>query len=226
MQTYFITGTDTGVGKTYASCVLLKEFAAQGLQTQAIKPVASGAEKLNQNYVNDDALQLQQVMTLNLEYAQVNPILFQEPIAPHIAAANQGVELSVDSLIQATKALIDPRADVCIIEGAGGWLVPLNSKQTYADYVREMNIPVILVVGMQLGCLNHALLTCSAIQKSGVKLAGWIANSIFPDFIYQAENTTTLQQHIAEPYLGMIAYNGEALDCGHITGLKAKTKLV
>lgn len=214
MQTYFITGTDTEVGKTTISVALLKHFQQQGKTTIGLKPIASGAEIIDGQFRNEDGLKLQQAATEKLPYDVVNPICLNAAIAPHIAASQQGVSVSVDRLQQACAANLALEADIRLVEGAGGWFVPLGVNETLADFVCANQWPVILVVGMRLGCINHALLTAAAIQQAGLKLAGWVANCIEPSMPVLEENITTLQERIDAPCWGVVpfqAYQCESL---------------
>lgn len=175
-KAFFITGTDTDVGKTTAAVAIL--LAARRLgSTAAIKPVAAGCEATSLGLRNDDALQLQRAATLKLSYQQVNPIALKLPIAPHLAAAQEGRSLTVAELVAHCRSIMKLHADLTLIEGAGGWRVPLNDTETFADLVKALAVPVVLVVDIKLGCLNHALLTAEAINRDGLRLAGWIANS-------------------------------------------------
>ncbi len=192
----FITGTDTGIGKTYFSCQLLRHAAAQGQRTIALKPLASGCERGPDGLRNDDAVQLQQAASIQLPYASVNPFAFEPAIAPHLAAALSGTELSAADLARACDPAFAETADLYVIEGAGGWCVPLNETETWADVVTQMQADVILVVGMRLGCINHAMLSVEAIQHSGCHLAGWVAN-VWPDEMPSLqENIAYLRTHI------------------------------
>lgn len=202
----FITGTDTGIGKTTAALWLLDQLNQQGHSTIAIKPVASGCEFINGQLINDDALKLQQHASIKLAYSQVNPFAFAPPIAPHLAALENNQILSAEIISEAIAPTLKIPADYYVIEGCGGWLVPLNNNETYADFVVKNDFSVILVVGMRLGCLNHALLTYHAIKASGVKLKGWIANCIDPTMGYREHNIKSLQQIIAEPCLATMDY--------------------
>lgn len=195
----FITGTDTGVGKTYISTRLLKHYNEQGLKTIGLKPVASGCELLNGKLYNDDALALQQAASIKLDYDWVNPFAFEPPIAPHIAAMQENKSITIASLSEKLAPALNTPADVRIIEGAGGWLLPLNERETMADFVAQENFAVILVVGMRLGCLNHALLTAHAMQAANINCLGWIANCIDPNMPYLQENIATLKQRLAIP---------------------------
>ncbi len=203
MVKYFVTGTDTNVGKTYISVYLLHMFNAQGYSTLGIKPLAAGG---------DDAAQLLQASSIKLPIERINPFSFSEPVAPHIAAKKMGVRLSVDELITRTQYALDYPADVHIVEGVGGFCVPLNKTETMADYVSRCNLPVILVVGMRLGCLNHTLLTCEAIKKAKVELVGWIANCSTPASSEVGEMVATLLDWIPAPCLAFVGY-GVGVSC-------------
>ncbi len=206
-QRFFVTGTDTDAGKTFASCALLYRARSQGLSTAAVKPVAAGCEDLGEGLRNGDALALIEAMSLELDYDQVNPICLEPPIAPHIAAAEAGRVLSADRLAGLCRGVLVQGADLTLIEGAGGWRVPLNGRETLADLARALQLPVILVVGLKLGCINHALLTVEAIRADGLHLAGWIANQPQAEpMSRQAENLETLRQLISAPCLGVLPY--------------------
>ena len=207
---FFVTGTDTGVGKTFVSCLLLEAAKQRGLRTVALKPLAAGCEEIDGELRNDDALQLMQHMTESLDYEQVNPFALQAAIAPHIAAQQEGRRLLVSRMAGLVRGALMEPADLTLVEGAGGWYVPLNDKETLADLVRELQLPVILVVGLRLGCLNHALLTARAIQQEGLPLAGWSANCIDPDMPEQEANIRTLQQRLPAPCLGVIPFCAQA----------------
>lgn len=206
MQTVFITGTDTDAGKTYVAVALLQGLKALGYRTVAQKPVAAG---VNNAGFNTDALQLQQHATEPLSYELVNPYCLTDAVAPHLAAAK--AELVIDSSIlsEELQKLQNVDADIALVEGAGGWLLPLDDKTTMADWVTEQQLPVLLVVGMKLGCLNHALLTVREIERSGLKLLGWVANCIDPQMQYQQENIHYLQQVLTAPCLGVLPYQPE-----------------
>lgn len=175
-RAFFITGTDTGVGKTTVAVALLRAAAARGLSTAAIKPVAAGCESTPQGLRNDDALRLQSACTLNMNYQDINPVALAPAIAPHFAAQDLGLRLQAESLVRHCRGVLKRNADFTVIEGAGGWRVPLNDDQTFADIARLLEIPVILVVSIKLGCLNHALLSAEGIRGDGLLLAGWVAN--------------------------------------------------
>lgn len=203
-QWLFVTGTDTDVGKTVVACGLLAAAREQGLRTVAIKPIAAGCEPGEQGLTNSDALQLQAAATHQLSYQQVNPIALEPAIAPHIAAQEADLRLSASRLVGYCRGVSLLPVDMVLIEGAGGWRVPINPRETLADVARELNCAVIVVVGMRLGCLNHALLTVEAIRRDGLQIAGWVANILDPDMPRLEENIDTLKQRIAEPCLGTV----------------------
>ncbi|UZE97090.1 dethiobiotin synthase [Alkalimarinus alittae] len=207
-NTFFVTGTDTDVGKTVVSAALLEAAKSKGLQTLAIKPVAAGCEQTDEGLRNSDALLLQKHMTLDLAYEQVNPVALDAPAAPHIVAANQGKTLSVSRLAGFCRGALMTKHDFSLIEGAGGWRVPLNVRETLADLPRELNIPVVLVVSLKLGCINHALLTAEAIRRDGLPLAGWVANRVQNDTLdYEDENIATLKSLLPAPCLGVLPFS-------------------
>ncbi len=203
MSAFFVTGTDTEVGKTFVSAALLRAASLNGLTSQGLKPVAAGCETISGALRNDDALTLIDASSGELPYEAVNPIALEPPIAPHIAAAEAGVELSARTL--ADHCLAQVMADqFTLVEGAGGWLVPLNERETLADLAVLLDLPVILVVGLKLGCINHALLTAQAIIASGLTLAGWVANAVVGEMDRQAPNIETLQHRLPAPHLGTL----------------------
>ncbi len=197
----FVTGTDTDVGKTYISVKLLEAFNQQGYSTVGIKPVASGCELLEGELINDDATQLRLASSLVVAQSILNPIRYQPPIAPHIAAQESNQSLSIELLNQRCNQALALDVDVKIIEGVGGWLVPLNHDEKMSDWVVEKKWPVILVVALKLGCLNHTLLTISALEQAKVPVLGWIANTIGPNMPYYRDNIKTLQAMIDAPCL-------------------------
>ena len=200
-QSYFVTGTDTEVGKTAVACALLEAANQCGLKTAAIKPVAAGCDDQGRN---DDALQLQQAMSVAMPYEQVNPVALQAAIAPHIAAAREGRTLQVSRLAGLCRGVMLGGADMVLIEGAGGWRVPLGPRETLADLAKELRVGVILVVGMRLGCINHALLTAEAIARDGLHLAGWVANQPGERMKSHEENLDTLLRLMPAPLLGEV----------------------
>ncbi|PLW84220.1 dethiobiotin synthase [Kineobactrum sediminis] len=202
-KTFFVTGTDTEVGKTAVSCALLHAAGAQGLVTAAVKPVAAGCDSKGHN---EDALALQAAMTLKLPYAQVNPVALIPAIAPHIAAAQAGRRLEASRLAGLCRGVMSSGADFVLVEGAGGWRVPLGPRETLADVAIALGADVIMVVAMRLGCINHALLTAEAIQADGLHLAGWVANQPGPAMACHQENLDTLRQLLPAPLLGEIPH--------------------
>lgn len=200
-KTWFVTGTDTGVGKTAVSCALLSAAGGAGLRTAAVKPVAAGCDAAGHN---EDALQLMEWMTEPLGYEQVNPVALTPAIAPHIAAQQAGRSLQASRLAGLCRGVMTSGADFVLIEGAGGWRVPINERETLADLAVELQVGVILVVGMRLGCINHALLSAEAIVRDGLPLAGWIANQPAEKMPCYAENLDTLKRRFAAPLLGEI----------------------
>lgn len=202
---YFITGTDTDVGKTVISTGIIHALQQQGYRVGAMKPVAAGCTATPTGLRNSDALQLQQQSDLKLPYETLNPYAFAPAIAPHIAAADLNVRVDLETLFQHYQT-IAAQSDTVVVEGAGGWQVPLNDFQTIADLAKRLQLPVILVVGMQLGCISHTLLTVESIRAAKLPLAGWVANQIDPHMERIEENIATLEQRIDAPLLGQIPY--------------------
>jgi len=212
-QGYFVTGTDTGVGKTLVAAGLLVAAGECGMQTLGIKPVATGcvaaATGSGTGPVNDDALALQSAASIAVDYAMVNPVALAAPIAPHLAAARSGIRIRAGELAaHCRRVYAECAAQFMVVEGAGGWSVPLNETETMADLCAELGLPVILVVGMQLGCLNHALLTAQAVRAAGLPLAGWVANCMEAEMEELAGNLQSLRNRLAAPPLGVIPYLG------------------
>ncbi len=205
-QTYFITGTDTDAGKTVVVCGLLARAQLDGKTTAAIKPIASGCDQTPDGLRNSDALALQSAMTHHLAYEQVNPVALEPAIAPHIALQELGRRVTADHLVGYCRGVMMQRADFTIIEGAGGWRVPLSAREMYSAVPQQLNIPVILIVGMKLGCINHATLTAEAIVRDGLKLAGWVANCSVREMNRYEENLATLKALIPAPCLGEIPW--------------------
>ena len=194
-QAFFITGTDTGVGKTHVACKLIQQYVAQGYKVIGMKPVAAGSDFINGEWVNDDVLKLEAASNVKAPRELVNPYSFKEAVAPHIAAEIAGVEIKIEVIQQAFEQL-KKMTDIVIVEGAGGFLVPLNNQQSMADLPAVLDVPVILVVGMKLGCINHSLLTVEAIKARGLTLHGWVANQIEPDMAFYNKNIATIAQKI------------------------------
>lgn len=224
-QGYFITGTDTGVGKTRISCALIHRLREQGYRVAGMKPVASGAFITADGLRNDDALQLIASAQCDTPYDIINPYCFEPPIAPHIAAAQVGCSIELDHLLACYQRLHHDY-DGVVVEGAGGWLVPLNAHQTLEDLALALQLPVILVVGMRLGCLNHALLTARAIHNCGLTLAGWVANSIEPATASLEENIAYLEKHLTAPLLGFLPYQENASAADAASGLNFSANVI
>lgn len=211
MSTYFVTGTDTDAGKTLATSALLYAARAQGLSTLGLKPVASGSDATPDGLRNRDALALQAQSAPSVGYATVNPWAFAPAIAPHQAASETGDPLSLDAIVNTLAATLEqhPRT-LTLIEGAGGWRVPLNAHEDFCDLPRAMHLPVILVVGLKLGCLNHARLSAEAIVADGLPLAGWIGSVVDPAFSADptryAANLDVLERRLPAPCLGTIPF--------------------
>jgi dethiobiotin synthetase len=212
---YFVTGTDTDSGKTLVSAALLIAMARRGgvkgrqVSTLGVKPIASGCTQTPEGLRNGDALALMAASTLKLSYQQVNPIAFAPAIAPHIAATELGMSLSPEYVLSQLDLPAFAGADFCLIEGAGGWRLPLGRGCYLSELVQRLDLPVILVVGMRLGCLNHALLTQEAILADGLKLAGWVANVIDPNMSMLDENLQSLQEMMLSPFLGCVPHLDE-----------------
>lgn len=204
----FVTGTDTDAGKTYISAALLRHFAAQSLRVVGMKPVASGAKELDGVLHNSDVTQLRQASNVQADMRWINPYCFAPAIAPHIAAQQAGVAIDLQQIKQAYEQLCG-MADVVVVEGAGGWLVPLNGQQTIADLAQLLDIPIVLVVRIRLGCINHALLSVADIQRRGLTLLGWVANCMEDEMPVMQENIATLQQLIAAPCLAVVGHHGQ-----------------
>ncbi|PZP22193.1 dethiobiotin synthase [Pseudomonas kuykendallii] len=201
---YFVTGTDTEIGKTTIAAGLLHAARRAGLSTAAAKPVASGCQLTDAGLRNDDALALLAECSVALRYEAVNPLAFAPPIAPHLAAREAGVRLDVPALVDAVRPILARQADFTIVEGAGGWRVPLAGTASLSDLPIVLGLPVILVVGVRLGCINHALLSAEAIQRDGLRLAGWVANLVDAQTSRLEENLATLTERLPAPCLGRV----------------------
>ena len=202
---FFITGTDTGVGKTLISCALLHAFAVAGKSVLGMKPVAAGCTASPHGMRCADVESLRAASTVQAPREWVNPYALAAPVAPHLAAQQAGIHLDLALMVNAYRQL-QPLAEVIIVEGVGGWIVPFNDSQTSADLAQRLSLPVILVVGMRLGCLNHALLTAQAIHSKGLQLQGWVANRIDPEMALFDDNVQSLQARLAAPLLGIVPY--------------------
>jgi dethiobiotin synthetase len=204
----FVTGTDTGVGKTIVSCALLRLFAREGLRAVGFKPVAAGAAATPDGLRNEDAVRLREASGIDVPYERVNPVTLGPAIAPHIAAGRVGLAIDIASLASDHERLCE-MGDLVVTEGAGGWLVPTGGDATLADLAVAIGHPVVLVVGMRLGCINHALLSAEAIRARGLPLAGWIDNRIDPSMSVQEDNVTALETRLGAPRLGSVPWLGE-----------------
>ncbi len=222
---YFVTGTDTGVGKTLAAAALLRRLREAGASVAGMKPVAAGAAPGPEGPANADALLLQSESSARIPYAEVNPWLFEPAIAPHIAAAEAGVEIDTARIAAAHRA-VSARAEVVVAEGAGGFLVPLGDGRTMAEIPVLLGMQVVLVVGLRLGCLNHALLTVEAIAARGLALVGWIGNCIEPDYARRDANVDALASRIAAPCLGIIPWLVQADVAAAAAHLSAAPRLL
>lgn len=208
-QAFFVTGTDTDAGKTLTTAALLYAALKRGLSTAAGKPIASGSAPTSEGLRNSDALALQAQCNPPLTYATVNPLALEPAIAPHIAACEAGMTLSVDQLYLPMRELLARRADLTLIEGAGGWRVPLNAHESLSDLALALDLPIILVVGVRLGAINHARLTLETIARDGLRVAGWVASVIDPDTARLEDNLATLEHWLCDeriPCLGVIPH--------------------
>ncbi len=202
---YFVTGTDTGVGKTVIACALLHQLRGQGLKAVGMKPVAAGCERTAQGLINEDVELLRAASARPLPREAVNVYAFEPPIAPHIAAQHEGVQLDLALIAQRFEHLCT-QGDAVVVEGAGGFMVPLSESQTFADLAVLLALPVVLVVGMRLGCINHALLTAQAIHSRGLRLAGWVANRVDPGMACFEENVESLRMRLDAKLLGVVPF--------------------
>lgn len=216
-KAYFITGTDTDAGKTLAACALLHAFVKRGDKAVGMKPVAAGCEETPAGLRCEDVESLRAAGNVAAPLAWVNPYALMSPVAPHIAAERAGVEISLERIDGFFRQLRE-MADVTVVEGVGGFIVPLNARQDTADMAKMLGLPVILVVGMHLGCINHALLTAQAIRHKGLHLVAWVANRIDPDMGEFDENLRALETRLAAPLLGIIPFQAEA-DPAEVSGL-------
>lgn len=204
MKRWFITGTDTEIGKTYVASALIRHLVALGYRVAGMKPVASGCEKSSNGLRNSDALSLMAAANVSLPYDDVNPFAFEPAIAPHIAAQEAGQLIDIAKIGAIAQTI---EADYLVIEGVGGWCVPLGDECMLAELAKATADEVIIVVGMRLGCINHALLTAAQVERDGMPLKGWIANHVDPDMQVQSENLKTLQTLMPCPLLGMLPWN-------------------
>lgn len=205
----FITGTDTGIGKTYTSRGIMAVLQNKALRVAGMKPVASGCMHTPEGLRNEDALLLQQQSSLELPYELINPYAFELPIAPHLAAKDQGIHIDFAHILDCYNKMAR-QVDVVVVEGVGGWLVPLGRDRSVADLAKYLSLPVINVVGIRLGCINHALLTHNAIQSSGVELQGWVANQMEKETEYFDEVIEGIASSANAPLLGINPFNPSA----------------
>ena len=204
-RSFFVTGTDTGVGKTVVACALARAFAAAGERLAVMKPIASGARRTADGLRNADALALIGVANVPLTYPEVNPYCFEPAISPHIAAEDVNIKIDIGTIkagFEALKAI----SDRVVIEGAGGWLAPINANESMGDLARALGVPAVLVVGLRLGCLNHAELSRRAIEAHGVAFAGWVANRLGSPMEREAENLATLTRRLGAPPLALVPF--------------------
>lgn len=201
----FVTGTDTGVGKTLVSAGLLRALAAHHPRVVGMKPVAAGVVPWGDDWASEDAIALRSASTLAVAPELDNPVLLLDPLSPHIAAARAGVQIDLNAIVRSYHALA-AQADAVVVEGAGGFHVPLTDTQTGADLAQTLALPVVLVVGLRLGCLNHALLTAEAIHTRGLTLAGWVANRVDPDMEAVEDNIAYLRARLGAPLLADVPH--------------------
>ena len=207
-KSYFVIGTDTNVGKTYIASGLVQHFVQAGYTTSVMKPIASGCEANQQGeLLNEDVNNLRNASNVQAPLDLINPYRFLPPIAPHLAAEQIGVKMQLD-IIKKAYVKLTAIAEVVIVEGAGGFFVPINAAETLADLASTLNIPIILVVGMRLGCINHTLLTVEAINARGLTLAGWVANQIDENMSMFDENLMSLKQRLLAPCLSVVRWQG------------------
>ena len=206
MKRIFVTGTDTEIGKTVVACGLVAAATQAGYRAIGLKPVAAGCELKDGELVNDDATQLIAASNVALDYAIVNPVALEPAIAPHIAAQKAGVSIAASSLATHFKKHLPHDLDLAVYEGAGGWFVPLNDYETFQDFAQKMELDIVLVVGMKLGCINHALLTAAAIQRAKLNLVGWIANFSTQQMAVANENLETLLARLPSELLGIVPH--------------------
>jgi dethiobiotin synthetase len=217
----FVTGTDTEVGKTFVSVALARALASHGMRVSAMKPIASGAEHTPAGLRNADALALAEAINISVPYEKLNPYCFEPPISPHIAAEEAHVAINVGTIRARFDELVSG-AEFVIVEGAGGWLAPISSTQSMADLAVALEIPVVLVVGLRLGCLNHAALTRGAIEAKGAPFAGWIANAIDPELQRPDENLATLERLLRSEPLAVFPFRPDSTVSGDCAARAAR----
>lgn len=203
LQGFFLTGTDTGCGKTEMACGMMRYLRDRGVAVAGMKPVASGAEFVDGGLRNADAQRIRAEYEAPPPYEWINPYVFEPPIAPHLAATEAGVEIEIERIRELAGRLRE-RSGCLIVEGVGGWRVPIGGGNSVGDLARCLGLPVLLVVGLKLGCINHALLTVEAIRRDGLTLGGWFANLLEPGMLRQQENLATLKAQMGAPLLGVL----------------------
>ncbi|WP_354688962.1 dethiobiotin synthase [Aeromonas sp. 19NY04SH05-1] len=212
MKSFFITGTDTDVGKTLVARTLLREFSAQGIRCAGYKPVSAGCARTSDGLRNLDAVLLQEAASVALPYDLVNPFAYEPPIAPHIAASEVRQPIDMQGISEGLRKIEQAGAELTVVEGAGGWYLPLDRQHLMSDWVKQENMAVIMVVGAKLGCLNHALLTFAAIRNDNLPVAGWVINRLHGAMSHYQENLDTLRGLIPAPFLGEIPFVNNPLE--------------
>ena len=202
MTSFIVSGTDTGIGKTWVTVALIRAFLDRGERVLGMKPLASGCEVIDNELRNEDALLIQQAGWQAVDYSLVNPYAFKPPVSPHAAAAKEGVQVSLETILECYE-ILQGQADRVIIEGVGGWRVPFSDELSLKDLVKALELPVIMVVGLKLGCINHALLTAEALDRDGIELRAWVANQLESDYLMQDATMRTLETSIPAPLLGL-----------------------
>jgi dethiobiotin synthetase len=216
MRGVFVTGTDTDCGKTEISLGLILALQRRGLSVHGMKPVASGCERRAEGLRSNDALRLGAQASREAPYGLVNPYAFEAPVAPHIAAGQEGVDIKLEVIRERAEALAAD-CDVLVMEGVGGWRVPLSASLFVSDLPRELGLPVVMVTGLRLGCINHSLLTAESIRAGGNRLAGWVANQVDPRMQVREENLATLAALVDAPFLGLVPWMA-ALETREVAG--------
>ncbi len=206
MTNFFITGTDTGVGKTWFTVAFMAALKGRGLNVMGMKPIATGAEKIKDRLINEDAKLIMQNCSQKVSYNLINPFVFELPIAPHVAAKHEGVVIELDQITK-NYHLLKSMCDVLVVEGVGGWRVPVTNEHSLTDLVSKLNLSVILVVGMRLGCINHAILTAEAINADGINLCGWVSNHLDRVYSNSEETIETLKKRLHCPHIADLRYN-------------------
>jgi len=208
MTNFFITGTDTGVGKTWFTVALMAALKRRGLNVMGMKPIATGAEKIKDRLINEDAKLIMQNCSQKVSYNLINPFVFESPITPHVAAKHEGVVIELDQITK-NYHLLKSMCDVLVVEGVGGWRVPVTNEHSLTDLVSKLNLSVILVVGMRLGCINHAILTAEAINADGINLCGWVSNHLDRVYSNSEETIKTLKKRLNCPHIGNLLHNSD-----------------